>query len=116
MPAPGPGRKRVPRWRTRIIPALTVWPSKILTPSILGFESRPLREDPRPFLCAIYVSSVFSVAVAFGFAAALGFALAAGFFAAGFGLSSASSSSFLAAVRRFFAPIDSISIWVSLLR
>src|SRR5215204_5610723 len=51
--APGPGRKRVPRWRTMIIPALTSWPSNILTPSIFGFESRPLREEPRPFLCAI---------------------------------------------------------------
>src|SRR5215211_4488243 len=36
-----------------IIPALTSWPSNILTPSIFGFESRPLREEPRPFLCAI---------------------------------------------------------------
>src|SRR4051812_529605 len=55
MPVPGPGRNRVPRWRTMIIPALTSWPSKILTPSIFGFESRPLREEPRPFLCAILV-------------------------------------------------------------
>ena len=53
MPVPSPGRKRVPRWRTRIIPAFTVWPSKIFTPSIFGFESRPFRDDPRPFLCAI---------------------------------------------------------------
>ena len=53
MPVPGPGRKRVPRWRTRIIPAVTSWPAKSLTPSIFGFESRPFREEPRPFLCAI---------------------------------------------------------------
>ena len=53
MPVPGPGRKRVPRWRTRIIPELTSWPANIFTPSICGFESRPFRDDPRPFLCAI---------------------------------------------------------------
>ncbi len=28
MPTPGPGRNRVPRWRTMIIPALTSWPAK----------------------------------------------------------------------------------------
>src|SRR5919197_5892405 len=50
IPAPGPGRKRVPRWRTMIIPALTVWPSKALTPRRFAFESRPLREEPSPFL------------------------------------------------------------------
>src|SRR5256714_8194557 len=36
------------------MPASTSWPPKILTPSILGFESRPLRDDPPPFLCAMY--------------------------------------------------------------
>ena len=49
-PAPGPGRKRVPRWRTMIVPAVTPWPSKTLTPSILGFESRPFLDEPSPFL------------------------------------------------------------------
>src|ERR671931_785351 len=52
-PAPGPGRNRVPRWRTMIDPARTCWPAKTFTPSIFGFESRPLRDEPRPFLCAI---------------------------------------------------------------
>src|SRR5690349_24470977 len=52
-PAPGPGRNLVPRWRTRIMPALTGCPAKIFTPSIFGFESRPFREEPSPFLCAI---------------------------------------------------------------
>src|SRR5207244_1394653 len=52
-PAPGPGRKRVPRWRTMIDPARTCWPANTFTPSIFGFESRPLRDEPRPFLCAI---------------------------------------------------------------
>jgi hypothetical protein len=32
---------------------LTTWPAKIFTPSIYGFESRPLRDEPSPFLCAI---------------------------------------------------------------
>ncbi len=32
MPVPGPGRKRVPRWRTMIIPAFTTCPSNSLTP------------------------------------------------------------------------------------
>ena len=52
-PAPGPGRNFVPRCRTMIIPVLTGWPAKILTPSRFDSESRPLREEPRPFLCAI---------------------------------------------------------------
>ena len=43
-----PGRKRVPRWRTRIIPAFTSWPSKIFTPRRFDSESRPLREEPVP--------------------------------------------------------------------
>src|SRR5512134_2255323 len=53
MPTPGPGRKRVPRWRTMISPPVTAWPAKTLTPRRLAFESRPLREEPRPFLCAM---------------------------------------------------------------
>src|SRR6266516_4582826 len=57
IPAPGPGRKRVPRWRTMIVPAVTPWPSKTLTPSIFGFESRPFRDEPSPFLWAISVPS-----------------------------------------------------------
>src|SRR3954451_17256612 len=53
MPVPGPGLKRVPRWRTMISPPLTTWPAKSFTPRYWGFESRPLRLEPRPFLCAI---------------------------------------------------------------
>src|SRR6185295_7869397 len=48
-----PGKNRVPRCRTRIDPAGTHWPAKRLTPSILGWLSRPFRELPTPFLCAI---------------------------------------------------------------
>src|SRR5262245_54492158 len=36
-----------------ISPPLTVWPANTLTPSIFGLESRPLRLEPSPFLCAI---------------------------------------------------------------
>src|SRR3954462_3022796 len=53
MPTPSPGRKRGPRWRTMISPPVTAWPAKTLTPRRLALESRPLREEPRPFLCAI---------------------------------------------------------------
>src|SRR5881227_1034227 len=53
MPTPSPGLKRVPRWRTMISPPVTVCPAKTLTPSRLAWLSRPLREEPRPFLCAI---------------------------------------------------------------
>src|SRR5579875_801060 len=52
MPTPSPGLKRVPRWRTMISPPVTDWPANTLTPRRLAFESRPLREEPRPFLCA----------------------------------------------------------------
>src|SRR5947208_2296076 len=53
MPTPSPGLKRVPRWRTMISPPVTAWPANTLTPRRLALESRPLREEPRPFLCAI---------------------------------------------------------------
>src|SRR5947209_356514 len=36
-----------------ISPPVTVCPANTFTPSRLACESRPLREDPRPFLCAI---------------------------------------------------------------
>src|SRR3954466_1304786 len=53
MPAPSPALKRVPRWRTMISPPLTVWPANTLTPRRFALESRPLRLEPRPFLCAM---------------------------------------------------------------
>src|SRR5512143_1910704 len=52
-PTSAPGWKCVPRWRTRISPALTRWPPNLLTPSRWAVESRPLREELAPFLCAI---------------------------------------------------------------
>src|SRR6476659_3209807 len=51
-----PGWKRVPRWRTRIDPAFTSSPPKALRPRRLLSESRPLREDPPAFLCAMFQS------------------------------------------------------------
>src|SRR5687767_9504933 len=52
-PTLAPGLKRVPRWRTRMEPPVTNCPPKRFTPSICGLESRPLRELPTPFLCAM---------------------------------------------------------------
>ena len=37
----------------RMLPDVTCWPSKRLTPKRLDLLSRPLRLDPWPFLCAI---------------------------------------------------------------
>src|SRR6266704_490763 len=45
----------VPRWRTRIVPAVTTWPAYRLTPSRLAAESRPLRLEEAPFLWAMSV-------------------------------------------------------------
>src|SRR4051812_14715817 len=53
MPTPSPGLNLVPRWRTMISPPVTVCPENTFTPRRLAFESRPLRLEPRPFLCAI---------------------------------------------------------------
>src|SRR3954468_24476093 len=53
MPTPSPALKRLPRWRTMLSPPVTVWPANTFTPRRLAFESRPLREEPRPFLCAM---------------------------------------------------------------
>src|SRR5882672_5182352 len=45
--------QRAPRWRMMMPPARTDWPSLTFTPSRLDSESRPLEEEPPPFLCAI---------------------------------------------------------------
>src|SRR3982750_4881254 len=57
-PTFAPGWKWVPRWRTMISPALTTWPPKRLTPRYCAFESRPLRVEDAPFLCAMSVPCV----------------------------------------------------------
>jgi len=55
LPRPtfSPGFTRVPRCRTMIVPPGTSCPPKALNPSRCAFESRPFREVPCPFLCAI---------------------------------------------------------------
>src|SRR5215813_7958442 len=53
MPTLAPAWKVVPRWRTRMLPAGTTWPPKRFTPRRWPGESRPLRELPPAFLCAI---------------------------------------------------------------
>src|SRR5262245_62105683 len=53
MPTLAPGCILVPRWRTRMLPAKTCWPPNLLTPSRRPAVSRPLREEPPAFLCAI---------------------------------------------------------------
>src|SRR3954447_20582786 len=52
-PTPVPGGKWAPRWRTMSSPALTSWPPNRLTPRRCAAESRPLRDDEAPFLCAM---------------------------------------------------------------
>src|SRR5215475_10168487 len=56
MPTLSPAWNLVPTWRTRIEPAETRSPANRLTPRILGPESRPLRVEPCPFLCAMALS------------------------------------------------------------
>src|SRR6202044_147531 len=48
-----PGCHLVPRWRIRMLPATTLWPPDFLTPRRRPSVSRPLREEPPAFLCAI---------------------------------------------------------------
>src|SRR6266550_5419448 len=43
----------MPRWRTMILPGTTTSPPNFLTPSRRPRLSRPLREEPPAFLCAI---------------------------------------------------------------
>src|SRR5581483_8568467 len=61
MPTFVPGWNRVPRWRTNILPASTCSPAKRLTPSHCECESRPLRELPPAFLCAIAAAPCLSI-------------------------------------------------------
>src|ERR1700687_857645 len=52
---PRPGCTLVPTWRTRMLPGMTFCPPKTLMPRCCPGESRPLREEPCPFLCAMVV-------------------------------------------------------------
>src|SRR6266702_3724950 len=53
MPTRSPGWNLVPRWRTMMLPGMTISPPYFLTPSRRPALSRPLREEPPAFLCAI---------------------------------------------------------------
>src|SRR5262249_16147204 len=57
MPTLAPGCHCVPRWRTRILPARTYSPPYLFTPRRRPAVSRPLREEPPAFLCAIAKNS-----------------------------------------------------------
>src|SRR5215510_1329941 len=56
VPTLRPACHLVPRWRARILPASTISPPADFRPSRRPAESRPLREDPPAFLCAMMVS------------------------------------------------------------
>src|SRR5258708_22473335 len=56
MPTLVPGCHWVPRCRTMILPARHASPPNFFTPRRWPAESRPLRDDPPAFLCAMIVS------------------------------------------------------------
>src|SRR5713226_8221414 len=60
IPTLTPGRMTVPCCRMMMVPARTVWPAPVLMPSRWPTLSRPLRELPAPFLCAISFSFFFA--------------------------------------------------------
>ncbi len=45
-----PGCHFVPHWRTMMLPATTFSPPNFFTPRYFGLLSRPLRDEPTPFL------------------------------------------------------------------
>src|SRR5438552_8818939 len=53
MPTLSPGCHFVPRWRTMMLPARTDCPPNFFTPRRLLSLSRPLRDEPPAFLCAM---------------------------------------------------------------
>src|SRR6185295_3231589 len=55
---------RVPRWRMMMVPALISSPAYDLTPSRFDSESRPFRELPPAFLCAMVCCSFVAPRVA----------------------------------------------------
>src|SRR6185437_11189358 len=48
-----PGFHLVPRWRRMMLPATTSWPPDFLMPRRRPSVSRPLRDEPPAFLCAM---------------------------------------------------------------
>src|SRR5688500_20034394 len=53
MPTLSPGCHLVPRWRTMMLPARAAWLPNNFTPRRLLSLSRPLRDEPPAFLCAM---------------------------------------------------------------
>src|SRR5258706_406147 len=53
MPTLAPACHLVPRWRAMMLPGTTTSPPNCFSPRRRPAESRPLREDPPAFLCAI---------------------------------------------------------------
>src|SRR5205809_5524592 len=53
MPTRSPGWNFVPRCRTMMLPGMTISPPNFLTPRRRPGLSRPLRDEPPAFLCAI---------------------------------------------------------------
>src|SRR3954447_13496096 len=53
IPTLAPACHLVPRWRAMILPGTTTSPPYCFSPRRRPAESRPLREDPPAFLCAI---------------------------------------------------------------
>src|SRR5262245_28179255 len=53
MPTLAPAWNLVPRWRTRMLPARTSSAPNFLTPRRRPAVSRPLRDEPPAFLCAM---------------------------------------------------------------
>src|SRR5512141_2763307 len=49
-----PGFHFVPRCRARMLPPSTLSPPNFFRPSRCELESRPFRDEPTPFLCAIF--------------------------------------------------------------
>src|SRR5258705_10610230 len=66
MPTLRPGCTLVPSWRMMMLPAMTFSPPYFFTPWNFGFESRPLRDEPTPFLCAISLTETDVVDFHFG--------------------------------------------------
>src|SRR5688572_4952429 len=62
-----------------MLPAITLWPPDFLRPSLRPAESRPLRDDPPAFLCAMaWLPYFFFAGLAAGFRETVFAGLAAG--------------------------------------
>src|SRR5262249_22048971 len=98
MPTLWPACHLVPRWRTMMLPARTDSPPNFFTPRRLLSLSRPLRDEPPAFLCAIsnyFAFEDFLAAALAGAAFSVDglLALGAAFLVAGLAAPTASASS-----------------------